>query len=63
VTPTPFHPAGATSTPPVRIVVGLRGGTKTFSFSGSATRSSYMEAVHRESAPSNFDMTTGKVTS
>lgn len=59
--PTPFHPAGATSVAPVRLVVGLVGGNKTFAFSGSSTLSSYMAAVHTEKASSAFDMTTGKL--
>lgn len=62
VTPVPFHKPGAIGTPPVHVAIGMKGGSKTFSFSGSATRTAYMEAVHKESAPSNFDMATGKVT-
>lgn len=59
--PTPFHPAGAVSVPPVRLNVGLIGGNKTFSFSHSSTLTSYMAAVHTEKASSAFDMTTGKL--
>ena len=61
--PTPFHPAGATSTPPVRLTVGLVGGTKTFAFSQSGSISSYMAAVHKEKPVKAFDMTTGKLAS
>lgn len=59
--PTPFHPAGGSSQPPVRLTVGLLGGTKTFSFSQNATLTSYMAAVHTEKASTAFDMTTGKL--
>jgi hypothetical protein len=59
--PTPFHPAGASSAPPVRLTVGLVGGTKTFAFSQSGSISTYMAAIHKEKAVTAFDMTTGKV--
>lgn len=59
--PTPFHPAGAVSAPPVRLSVGLIGGNKTFSYSQNATISSYMAAVHTEKASTAFDMTTGEL--
>jgi hypothetical protein len=59
--PTPFHPAGATSAPMVRLAVGLVGGNKTFGWSHSTTLSSYMAAVHTEKASNAFDMTTGKL--
>lgn len=59
--PTPFHPAGAVSAPPVRLSVGLIGGSKTFSYSQNATITSYMAAVHTEKASTAFDMTTGKL--
>jgi len=57
-----FAPNGR-SAPPVHLAIGLRGGTKTFSFSGSATMSSYMAAVHTEKSVDAFDMETGKVRS
>lgn len=59
VTPTPFHPAGVVGAEPVRLVVGLRGGTKTFGFSGSATRSSYMQAEHHETPTTDGSGTHG----
>lgn len=61
VSPAPFHPAGATSAPPVRFAVGEIGGTKTFSWSHSSTLTSYMAAVHTEKASTAFDMSTGKL--
>lgn len=60
--PTPFHPGGANSVAPVRIVVGLVGGNKTFSYSQSVTLTSYMAAVHKEAPSSAFNMSTGKLT-
>lgn len=59
--PTPFHPAGATSVPPVRLAIGLVGGNKTFAWSGNSSLSSYMAAVHTEAPSTAFDMTTGKL--
>lgn len=59
--PTPFHPDGAVNVPPVRLSIGLVGGTKTFSFAQSATLTSYMAAVHTEKASTVFDMSTGKL--
>lgn len=59
--PTPFHPAGSTSTPPVRLTVGLIGGTKTFAYAQSGSTSKYMAAVHTETAVNAFDMTSGQV--
>ena len=61
VAPTPFHPAGAVSAPPVRLSVGLIGGTKTFSYSQSLTMTSYMAQVNTEKPSDAFDMTTGKL--
>lgn len=61
VTPTPFHTAGAVNVPPVLLSIGIIGGTKTFSFSGSMTLTSYMAAVHKESSSRAFDMSTGKL--
>lgn len=63
VTPTPFHPQNSNSAPPVRLAVGLIGGTKTFSFSNSTTLTSYMAAVHTEKASTAFDMSTGQLAS
>jgi hypothetical protein len=59
--PTPFHPAGATNAPPVRLVIGLVGGNKTFSWSHSTSLSAYMAQVHREKPSDAFDMSTGKL--
>lgn len=61
IAPTPFHPQGGASVPPVLLSVGLVGGTKTFSFSQSATLTSYMAAVHTEKPSDAFDMSTGKL--
>jgi hypothetical protein len=61
VSPRPFHPGQSQSAPPVRLAVGIIGGNKTFPYSGSATTSSYMAAVHTEAKSSAFDMTTGKL--
>lgn len=61
VTPTPLKPSSPVSAPMVRFVVGARGGTKTFSYSGGSTLTSYMTNVHKEAPPTNFDMTTGKL--
>jgi hypothetical protein len=61
VSPRPFHPGSSTSAPPVRLSVGLVGGTKTFAFSASSSLSSYMAAVHTEKTSTAFDMTTGKL--
>jgi len=61
VTPTKEFVPGGQSAPPVRLTVGLIGGTKTFSYSGSSTLSNYMAAVHTEKASDAFDMSTGKL--
>jgi nanoRNase/pAp phosphatase (c-di-AMP/oligoRNAs hydrolase) len=61
VDPQRFIPGNAASAPPVRLAVGLVGGTKNFSFSNSTTLSSYMAAVHTEKTSDAFDMTTGKL--
>ena len=53
VTPQPFHPAGSQGSPPVRVSIGLKGGTKTFSFSASSTRSTRMGNKHKEKAPTS----------
>jgi hypothetical protein len=53
VVPAPFHPAGTVGVPPVRVTVGLKGGTRTFSFSSSATISFRMGAKHKEKAPAS----------
>lgn len=52
---------GSTSSPPIRLAIGEIGGTKTFSFSGSSTMSTYMAQVHTEKPSDAFDMTTGKL--
>lgn len=59
VSPVPIYQNGARSTAPVRLSIGAVGGTKTFSFSGSSSLSSYMAAVHTERTTPIFDMTTG----
>lgn len=63
VGPTPFHPDGAVNVPPVRLAVGIIGGTKTFSFSQSVTLTSYMAQVNTEKPSSAFDMSTGQLSS
>jgi hypothetical protein len=59
--PQPFHPGSSQSAPPVRLSIGLVGGSKTFAWSASASLSMYMAAVHTEKPTTSFDMTTGKV--
>lgn len=61
VSPVPIHQQGANSVAPVRLAVGLVGGSKTFSYSGSSTLSSYMAAVHTEKTSRAFDMATGEL--
>lgn len=61
VGPQPFHPGGASNAPPVRLIVGLVGGTKTFAWSHSTSLTSYMAQVHTERPSAAFDMTTGKL--
>lgn len=61
VGPQPFHPSGSQSAPPVRLSIGIVGGSKTFSFSGSATTAMYMAAVHTEKTSKAFNMSTGKL--
>ena len=61
ISPTPFHPFGGSSQPPVRLNIGLVGGNKTFSFSQSATLTSYMANVHTEKASTAFNMETGQL--
>jgi hypothetical protein len=59
--PTPFHPGGPVSAPPVRLSIGLTGGSKTFGWSQSSTLSSYMAQVNTEKSVTAFDMESGKV--
>lgn len=62
-TPQRLFSNNSKSSPPVHFSIGLRGGNKTFSFSGSSSISSYMAAVHTEKSVDAFDMETGKVKS
>jgi hypothetical protein len=52
-TPLPFHPAGAQGAQPVLVSVGLKGGTKTFTFSASSSRSTRMGNRHKETSPAS----------
>jgi len=61
VTPIPLKSSSPVSAPAVRFAVGEIGGTKTFSYSGSSSLTSYMTNVHTEATATNFDMTTGKL--
>lgn len=61
VSPVAIKTPGARSAPPVRLALGLKGGTKTFSYSGNSTLSSYMAQVHTEKPSTAFDMSTGKL--
>jgi hypothetical protein len=61
VTPTRIISPSGRSSPPVHFSIGLRGGTKTFSFSGSTTMSTYMAQVNKEKASDAFDMSTGQL--
>ena len=63
VTPQRLLPRNGHSSPPVRLAVGIIGGTKTFSFSGSSTISSYMAQVNTEKPSDAFDMSTGSLAS
>ena len=49
--PQPFHPAGTIGVPDVHVSIGLKGGTKTFSYSGSSTVGTKMGNAHKEKAP------------
>jgi hypothetical protein len=53
VTPAPFHPPSAAAVTLVRISVGLKGGSRTFAFSASSTRSTRMGEKHKEHAPAS----------
>ena len=53
VGPSPFHPAGSQGVPPVRVSIGLKGGSKTFSWQASSTRSTRMGNKHKENAPAS----------
>jgi hypothetical protein len=53
VTPQGFTPPGTVGVPPVRVSVGLKGGSKTFSTSASSGFSTYMGSTHTESSPSS----------
>ena len=48
VTPTPFTQPGSVGVPPVRVSIGLKGGTKTFTTSYSFSRATKLGAVHKE---------------
>ena len=61
VGPQPFHPDNAQGAPPVRLSVGLVGGSKIFPTSASATTSTYMAAVHTEASSTAFDMASGQL--
>ena len=61
VGPQPFHPGSSQSAPPVRLAVGVVGGSKTFPYSGSSSSTMYMAAVHTEKTSKAFDMTTGSL--
>jgi hypothetical protein len=53
VAPQPFHPAGAVGVAPVRVTIGRKGGTRTFSFSASSTITFRMGNRHKETAPAS----------
>jgi hypothetical protein len=61
VSPVPIHHPGAANVPPVRFAIGDVGGTKTFSYSGSSSLSSYMATINTEKTSTAFDMTTGEL--
>lgn len=48
--PSPFTTPGEIGVPLVRVQVGLKGGSKTFSYSYSATTTTYILRVHKERA-------------
>lgn len=49
----PFTPAGVQGAQPVLVSVGLKGGTKTFTWSASSSRSTRMGNKHKERAPAS----------
>jgi hypothetical protein len=53
VAPSPFHTPGAQGAQPVLVSVGLKGGTKTFTWSASSSRSTRMGNKHKERAPAS----------
>jgi hypothetical protein len=53
VTPQAFIPPGTVGVPPVKVSVGLKGGTKTFSTNASSGFSTYMGSTHTESSPNS----------
>lgn len=53
VAPVPFTKPGSASVPLVHVVVGAKGGTKTFNWSASGSQSKYIGAVHKEKSPSS----------
>lgn len=53
VTPVRVTTPGVAGAAPVRLSIGLRGGTKIFAYSGSGTVSTKMGEVHKESAPNS----------
>ena len=48
VTPVRYVKPGQAGVPPVRVTIGIKGGTKTFTFTGSANVSTKLGAVHKE---------------
>lgn len=51
VTPIPYHQPGQSGQAPVRLSVGLKGGSKIFSYSLSGTTTSRLGAKHKENPP------------
>ena len=56
VEPTPFTKPGSTGTAAVHVVIGARGGTKTFNWSASGSESFKMGAAHKETAPASTSL-------
>ena len=51
--PDKYQKPGSVGVPPVRVSVGLKGGTKTFSFSASSSFSTRIGHKHTEKAPAS----------
>lgn len=58
VEPTRYDVPGQKGTPPVVVHIGLKGGTKTFSWSASTSASFYSPKHHAENAPRSASLQT-----
>ena len=53
VSPKPFVKPGTTGVADAHLIVGIKGGTKSFSTSSAASRSTAMGNAHQETAPAS----------